>query len=88
MNIKKDIESLIESVSSIEKRHFLEILGVIDGIKNVMRIHINLYKEYEILLIFAKKHNLKIGLIKDLIEYRSKKENIVIKIEEKRRASQ
>jgi 3,4-dihydroxy 2-butanone 4-phosphate synthase/GTP cyclohydrolase II len=34
--------------------------------------------------IFAKKHNLKIGLIKDLIEYRSKKENIVIKIEEKR----
>jgi len=58
MDIKKDIESLIESISSIEKRHFLEVLGVIDGIKNVMRIHINLYKEYEILLIFAKKHNL------------------------------
>ena len=58
MNIKIDIESLIESISSIEKRHLLEILGVIDGTKNVMRIHINLYKEYEILLIFAKKHNL------------------------------
>ncbi len=29
--------------------------------------------------IFAKKHNLKIGLIKDLIEYRSKRENIVEK---------
>ena len=33
--------------------------------------------------IFAKKHNLKIGLIKDLIEYRSKKENIVVKVEAK-----
>ncbi|MDA0617127.1 MAG: 3,4-dihydroxy-2-butanone-4-phosphate synthase [Proteobacteria bacterium] len=32
---------------------------------------------------FAKAHNLKIGLIKDLIEYRSKKESIVIKTEEK-----
>ena len=30
--------------------------------------------------IFAMKHNLKIGLIKDLIEYRSKRENIVEKI--------
>ena len=29
--------------------------------------------------IFARKHNLKIGLIKDLIEYRSKRENIVEK---------
>jgi 3,4-dihydroxy 2-butanone 4-phosphate synthase/GTP cyclohydrolase II len=29
--------------------------------------------------IFAQKHNLKIGLIKDLIEYRSKRENIVEK---------
>ena len=29
MDIKKDIESLIESISSIEKRHFLEVLGVI-----------------------------------------------------------
>jgi hypothetical protein len=58
MDIKKDIESLIESISSIEKRHFLEVLGVIDGIKNVMRIHINYFKEYEILLLFAKKHNL------------------------------
>ena len=43
MNIKIDIESLIESISSIEKRHLLEILSVIDGTKNVMRIHINLY---------------------------------------------
>ena len=32
---------------------------------------------------FAKKHNLKIGLIRDLIEYRSQKESIVSKIEEK-----
>src|SRR5690606_4405698 len=32
---------------------------------------------------FAKKHNLKIGLIKDLIEYRSKKESIVTKLDEK-----
>lgn len=32
---------------------------------------------------FAKKHNLKIGLIKDLIEYRVQKENIVQKISEK-----
>ena len=29
--------------------------------------------------VFANKHNLKIGLIKDLIEYRSKRENIVEK---------
>jgi hypothetical protein len=58
MNIKKDIENLIDSISSIETRHLLEVLAVIDGIKNVMRIHINFFKEYEILLLFAKKHNL------------------------------
>ena len=58
MNIKQDIENLIDSISSIETRHLLEVLAVIDGIKNVMRIHINFFKEYEILLLFAKKHNL------------------------------
>jgi len=35
------------------------------------------------LIQFAKTHKLKIGLIKDLIEYRSKKESIVVKLEEK-----
>lgn len=37
----------------------------------------------EDLTAFAREHNLKIGLIKDLIEYRSKKESIVVKTEEK-----
>lgn len=32
---------------------------------------------------FAKLHNLKIGLIKDLIQYRSQKESIVVKISER-----
>ena len=35
------------------------------------------------LIQFAKTHKLKIGLIKYLIEYRSKKESIVVKLEEK-----
>ena len=58
MNIKKDIENLINSISSIENRHFLEVLAVIDGLKNVMRIHINLKLEYDYLSSFTKKYNL------------------------------
>ena len=58
MDLKTDIENLIDSISSIEDRHFLEVLAVYDGLKKVMRIHINLKEEYEILLSFAKKYNL------------------------------
>ena len=58
MDLRKEIENLIESMSSIENRHLLEVLAVIDGIKNVMRIHINSYQEYDKLKIFANKFNL------------------------------
>ena len=51
MSIKKDIEILINSISSIEDRHLLELIAVYDGLKDVMRIHINFHNIEEIFII-------------------------------------
>jgi hypothetical protein len=61
MNIKSDIENLINSISSIEDRHLLELIAVFDGLKDVMRIHINYHSEYEALKSFGNKYNLIVG---------------------------
>jgi hypothetical protein len=58
MSIKKDIEILINSISSIEDRHLLELIAVYDGLKDVMRIHINFHNEYLALKSFGEKYNL------------------------------
>ena len=61
MDIKKDIENLINSISSIEDRHLLELIAVYDGLKDVMRIHINYHNEYVALKNFGDKYNLIVG---------------------------
>ncbi len=61
MNIKSDIENLINSISSIEDRHILELIAVFDGLKDVMRIHINYHSEYVALKSFGNKYNLIVG---------------------------
>ena len=66
MSIKKDIEILINSISSIEDRHLLELIAVYDGLKDVMRIHINFHNEYLSPSIPLIKSNPRTGTFKIL----------------------
>lgn len=58
---KTQIVELIENLSGIEERHFLEFVAVLKGVKEVMRIHINKNEEYELLEKFCIKNSLLIG---------------------------
>ena len=61
MKFIKDTENLIPRINSLEPRYLLEFLSLKQGLKKVLRIHIENNREYEDLKYYANSNNLLIG---------------------------